>query len=288
MNAPDHDTHDASHPRWGFRAQSAIWMGGRAASPNMAPFAHEMTRWLKREQNFIRMCSEVHRDEEGAFTNPYTYHASTHFGLISSAISAAVEFVGGTCDISPFEAEARRLRLYNELVMASARFCETVIKQMLYCTNVPHRLYRNWSLGQLMAAQCTECRKAGPPHSYSLLGALACQYFQCRVFDECGFDHLALVNRRRNGEAAHAKQAGMNVRTAAESRAELCVSLTEVLNDLEHMTRHIGDVERCMVAEIELLIASQPGLPSADAFLAIRAKPRGIKPGTSASKAPSA
>jgi hypothetical protein len=61
-----------------------------------------------------------------------------------------------------------------------------------------------------------------------------------------------------------------------------------VLNDLEHMTRHIGDVERSMVAEIELLIASQPGLPSADAFLAIRAKPRGVRPGTLASKTPSA
>ncbi len=162
--------------------------------------------------------------------------------------------------------ETRRLRLYNELVMQSARFCEAVIKQMLYCTNVPHRLYKNWSLGQLMSADCKDCRKDGRPHAYSLLGALACQYYQCRVFEACGFDHLALVNRRRNAEAAHASQAGMNIRTAIDSRADLAAALTGVSNDLEHMARHIGDVEQAMIREIKLLLASLPGMPPFEAF----------------------
>lgn len=269
--------HAASHPKWEFRSESGIWLHGRVAGPNIAPYAAEMALWLKREQDHIAVCAEGDRNKPGAFTNPYSYHASTLFGLISSTIAASTAFIESDEDIPAFEAEAQRLRLYNELVISSARFCEAVIKQMLYCTAVPHQLYRNWSLGQLMAADCKKCRKTGTPHLYSMLGALACQYYQCRVLDECGFDHLALVNRRRNSEAAHASQAPMLVRSATKSRADLGVSLTEVCGDLEHMSRHIGDIEQAMVKEIELFIEWQPGMPPPNAFLAIPAKPRGIE-----------
>jgi hypothetical protein len=244
-------------------------------APNIVPYAAEMALWLRCEQDHIAVCSEEDRGKPGAFTNPYSYHASTLFGLISSAIATSVAFIESREDISVFDAEAQRLRLYNEMVISSARFCEAVIKQMLYCTAVPHQLYRNWSLGQLMAADCKKCRNAGKPHPYSLLGALACQYYQCRVLDECGFDHLALVNRRRNNEAAHASQSPMRLRSAVESRVDLGVSLTEVGGDLEHMARHIGDIERAMIKEIQLFIEWQPGMPPANAFLAIPAKPRG-------------
>lgn len=276
VSTTHNNAHDASHPRWDFRAESAIWFGTEAVEPNMMAFAFDLSKWLRRELHQIVVFNRGAEHAPGAPTNPYTYHVAAHFGLIVSAISAAMDFIESTEETPPFEAEARRLRLYNELVLESARFCEAAIKQMLYCTSIPESDYKNRSLGQLMAADCKPCRKAGSPHHYSLLGALACQYYQCQVFDACGFDHLALVNRRRNTDAAHASQAGMNVRTALESRADLALALTEVGNDLEHMARHIGDIERSMIREVRLLIARKPNMPSPDEFLAIPAKPRAL------------
>jgi len=72
----------------------------------------------------------------------------------------------------------------------------------------------------------------------------------------------------------------MRLRSAAESRADLSVSLTEVGGDLGHMARHIGEIEQAMIKEIQLFIEWQPRMPPVDAFLAIPAKPRGIDEGS--------
>jgi hypothetical protein len=176
--------------------------------------------------------------------------------------------------MSPLDAEVARIRLHNELVLYPARFCEAAIKQMLYCTRIPRRLYKRAGLGQLLAIECDTCRKAGAQqHDISLLGALAHQYFLCHTLEGCVFEHLKLVGHRRNVEAAHSDALSLNPRTAAASQQELDKVLDEVACLFKHMVDHIGQIEQRMLAEISLYIQHRPGMPPADGFMLIPARP---------------
>src|SRR5690242_8799201 len=170
--------HGATHPGWGFRRESAIWMGDEPWAPNMVAIAAEMSEWLSQAKPYMAVSSEAERNRPGSFTNPYTYHASSIGAALGAVINEAHAFVTSEEGMSPLDAEVARIRLHNELVLYPARFCEAAIKQMLYCTHIPRRLYKRASLGQLLAIECDTCRKAGAQrHDISLLGALAHQYF---------------------------------------------------------------------------------------------------------------
>lgn len=247
----------------------------------MVPYAAEMALWLRRERHYIAMSTEAEKGVVGSLTNPYSYNASTLFGIIASTISTAVDFIESVADMPSFDAEAQRIRLQNELALTSARFCEATIKQMLFCTSIPHKLYKNRSLGQLLAMDCKDCRKAKRvTHDYSLLGALAHQYFQCHILEGCAYDHLALVNRRRNNEAAHSSLPAMRLRSVSASREDLRVYLDESIAELLHILGHIGDIETAMMREIELFISHRPNLPPLDELMQIPSRPRSLEGAT--------
>lgn len=266
--------HGASHPPWVFRRESAIWCENEPIASNMAPLASEMFEWLSQTRRYMAICTESARGQPRSFTNPYTYFASTIAAVIGAAINAAHQFVTSTDQVDPLDAEITRIRLQNELILYSARFCESAIKQMLFCTQIPRRLYKNASLGKLLAIDCEACRKEKKkPHDISLLGALAHQYFLCPVFEGCAFQHLEMVGSRRNSEAAHSDVRVINPRTVAESRSDLHRILDEVAHEFRHMVEHIGQIEQKMLAEINLYIEHRPNLPPVDALMKIPARP---------------
>lgn len=267
--------HGASHPAWGFRREAVIWTGDAPICANMFPLAAEMCKWLKQKSQGLTACTEEMKGKAGSCTNPYTYHATAIGAALGAVINAAYAFSELAAPMDPLGAEVQRIRLQNELVLYVARFCEATIKQMLFCTQIPRRLYKRASLGQLLSIECDECRKAGKErHDLSMLGALAHQYFLCHTLDSCVLTHLQLVGRRRNLEAAHSDSQTLNVRGAAESQLHLARTLKDVGNEFGHMVDHIGQIEQQMITEISLHIAHWPNLPSIDGLMSIPARPR--------------
>jgi hypothetical protein len=73
----------------------------------------------------------------GGFTNPYTTSGITLQLLMARIINASHEYAAtDTPNLNEVDAEVERIRLYNEVLMYSARFCEVAIKQLLYCTQM--------------------------------------------------------------------------------------------------------------------------------------------------------
>jgi anti-sigma28 factor (negative regulator of flagellin synthesis) len=81
------------------------------------------------------------------------------------------------------------------------------------------------------------------------------------MLDGCAVDHLQLIARRRNQEAAHSDSQSIQPRTAAETRKHLAESISSIGNELVHMAGHIGDVETKMIKEMKLFIRSYPKPP---------------------------
>lgn len=253
----------ASHPEWVFRREAIQWLGTKPLKVNLVPFAKEMALWLAQRSSGLPLVTQHDQTRICQPSNPYTYS----LGAISLAIARIVNDVSEFCDsripLDGTDAEISRIRLESELVIYSARFCEAAIKQMLYCANFPQKLYKGASLGGLLAQPCVPCRSAKrPKHEISLLGALAHRYYLCHVLDGCAFDHLQIVSRRRNLEAAHSDSQSVNPRTAQESRSQLAETLQKVGHELGHMADHLGEIEEKMVSEIELAIRRWPEVPS--------------------------
>jgi hypothetical protein len=243
-----------------------IWMDDLPVGPNLAPFADEMRGWLQQKSN-LSVVTETTRSHPLGFNNPFTYHAASIGAGLGAIINAAFAFSESTDPMDPLDAEIERIRLHSELVINIARFCEATIKQMLHCTTVPRSMYVRATLGQLLALDCEQCRKASrPTHDISLLGALAHHYFECPSLEHCVLDHLKVVGERRKMDAAHSSAPTLNPRDAAASRADLRTVLDDAGYGLGHMADHIGTFERKMLAEINLVIFSWPNPPTLDAL----------------------
>jgi hypothetical protein len=264
--------HDASHPAFRLRKEAFVWDGDRAAAPNLVPLAAELKEWLGRRRSHLSLHSRLDAVEL-PYSNPYTFHASSIAASLMHIINSANDFACSGEALNPFEAEVTRLRLHTELVLYVPRFCEATMKQLLYCTDIPRRLYAKASLGGLLSVDCDRCRKAfkqdpsHPTHSLSLLGALAHRYFLCHTLETCVYDHLALVGKTRNVQAAHSDALDLNIRDAEASRADLAETLRTVGYGLGHMADHLGDIELRMLGELELRLASFPGMPKAEQLM---------------------
>lgn len=251
-----------------------VWIGDVPAKPNVAAISRDMCAWLQRKVHALSLFTKKSEELTCQVDNPYTFSLGTISLTIASAINDAWAFAESTELIDPVDAEVARIRLESELSINVARFCEAAIKQLLYCTSFPEKHYKHASLNQLLAKDCEACRKSGGEgHDVSLLGALAHRYFLCLKFDHCAFQHLKLMARRRNAEAAHANSPTLNPRSSDKSRADMNKSLLEIGQELGHMADHISDVEGKMIKEIELIIRHYPDRPSHEGLAKVSIRP---------------
>jgi len=155
------------------------------------------------------------------------------------------------------DAEIARVRNYNEQVLYIARVCESLTKQLLFCTQIPWRHYKRASLAQLLSTECRGCRSSGQKrHKLSYLGSLAHRYGLCGKFEQCLREHLKIVGRRRNVDAAHSDTPTLNVRSVEESRAQLNADTIELGNEFIHMLEHLNEIEDNMNKELEAAVQS--------------------------------
>jgi hypothetical protein len=257
--------HGASHPEWAYRREAIVWLGNIPIRPNIVPFATKMSLWTQQKIAALPLLTKLSAGLTCQPKNPYTYSLGAISLALGDTINDAAEFSESTAPIDPVDAEITRIRYESELIIYAARFCEAAIKQMLYCTQFPAKMYEKAPMGQLLARACESCARAGKErHDISLLGALAHRFSLCQMLDNCAFDHLQIVARRRNLEAAHSESQSIHPRTAAESRSHLAKSLREIGYELGHMADHIGTIEEKIIAETELFIRSYPTVPPID------------------------
>ena len=248
---PSHpDPNIAYHMNWQFHKDAYLWSGDGPSALNFFPFATEMGAWMRREGQ-LAFFSEDDPSAPDAYTNPYTYSASTISALFARTFSSTHAFGTSTDQIDPLEAEIERIALYNELALYTARLCEVTIKQLLYCTQIPRSWYKGASLGGLLSMDCRACKGNGSPrHRISLLGSLAHHFGQCLPIEHCLADHLRIVNRRRNIETAHSDSQLLKMRTTEESRAKVMEDSEAIGNDFVHMLQHISGLEVDMRNEL--------------------------------------
>lgn len=274
-NDPSADTYSpptrewhGTHHEWSYGTQAFIWSGKWITGVNLVPFATEMRKWMQ-QSGQITVLVKQHRSEKQAATNPYSYSGSAIALMLSQTINAHHEYaMSESPSDAPLDAEATRVRLFNEVLLYSARFCEVVIKQLLYCTQVPEKRYVRVALGQLLESPCPSCKKesGGTPHMVSWVGTLACPFHLCREFDHCAMDHMALVNTLRNSRAAHSGSEDLNPRTVRESKDQLHHDATKVLEGVVHLLTHIEKLESRMLDDIakkgaQINLLKRKGLP---------------------------
>src|SRR5690606_1685451 len=152
---------------------------------NFHPLATEFHQWLLQKGHFS-VFAEEHKGSLFSLTNPYSYNASVIAAILARAINATHDFATGSESLDGMEADIERIRLYNEQVLYTARFCEATIKQLLHCTQIPKNYYKDASLGGLLSVECRACKGSGKPrHKISMLGSLAHRYHLCLPFEHC-------------------------------------------------------------------------------------------------------
>lgn len=245
------DPNIAYHFDWGFRREALLWDDKYPIGVNFHPVATEFHQWLLQKGQFS-VFAEDHKNTVYSLTNPYTYHATVIAAILARTINASHEFATGTELLDDMEADIERIRVYNEQVLYTARLCEATIKQLLYCTQIPKSYYKDASLGALLSIECRACKSSGKPrHKISLLGSLAHRYHLCLPFEHCLFEHLKIVHRRRNVEAAHSETQTVRIRSASASRAQLMQDSLDAGNELVHMLQHISELETRMMNELK-------------------------------------
>jgi hypothetical protein len=241
---------------WGFRREALLYVGALPMRANFHPLATEVRAWLRQEGQFS-IFAEEHRAEHGAYTNPYTYHASALAAILAAAVNDSHAIASASGDADPMDIEIARVRSYNEQVLYVARLIEALIKQLLYCTQIAPMYYERASLEGLLSTECRGCQSANSKrHKLSLLGSLAHRYGLCRPFEACLFEHLKLVMRKRNSHAAHSESPLLNLRAPAVAREQLMNDSLEVGNECVHMLQHIAEIEQVMRAELKAAVVS--------------------------------
>lgn len=260
-----------THHSWSYRAHAFRWAGERIAGPNLLPLASEMRAWMM-QLGKLSLMSASEGPTSGGFTNLYTVSGVTLQLLTARIINASHEYATtDTPNHNEVDAEVERIRLYNEVLMYSARFCEVAIKQLLYCTQIPESRYKRMALGALLESPCPDCKRQSgkEPHLVSLVGTLAHPFHLCLEFEHCAMDHMDFVNQLRNSEAAHAGVQQLNIRSVEKSKSQLMQDSQKVLNDFVHLLSHVEDLERRVLDDLAekgrvINMLKKNGLPAED------------------------
>ena len=166
----------------------------------------------------------------------------------------SVAFADSQDQMDKTAAEIKRMRLYTEHVLYSARIVECFIKQLLFCTNFREGDYEKAALGALLSKDCTACRDSHRQrHRLSLLGSLAHRYHLCNEYEQCLSEHLKTVNRRRNVGAGHSVVSDFEPGPPDEARRKLIKDGLTLGEELLHMLHHIADIEQKMTDELQVM-----------------------------------
>jgi hypothetical protein len=63
-------------------------------------------------------------------------------------------------------------------------------------------------------------------------------------------DHMNIVNKLRNTQAAHSEVQTLNIRSTAESKAQLLHDINEELNGFVHMLSHLERLEQRFLLDL--------------------------------------
>lgn len=251
------DKNIAYHSEWGFRQEAVTWLNGRPVRPNFYPLGTTLRNWMLQKGNLWYFTSED-KLLPHALTNPYTYDGSILSVTYGQLINDSAAFATDAEPMDSTQVEIKRIRLYTEHVAHVARLCEAFIKQLLFCTNFVEGNYRGCALGSLLSKNCSGCQSLKEKrHKISMLGSLAHRYGFCGPYEHCLNEHMKIVNRRRDIEAAHSGVTEFRIQTPQEARNQLDADLTKLGEELIHMLEHISDIEEKMAAELNSLIAAQ-------------------------------
>lgn len=251
MQASKRDWHGI-HQTWSYHPRAFRWSGEMICGINFLPVATEMRAWML-QQGKLSLLPDKQAPEKGGFTNPFTNSGITLSLLMSQVINSSYDFTetvnpnhDGVCS------EIERVRLFNEILLYSARVCEVTIKQLLYCTQIPQKMYNRMALGQLLESNCPTCRRSNGKehHTVSMIGSLAHPYHLCLEFEHCAMDHMDFINKMRNSEAAHSNVQELNIKSSEASKAQLKKESTDVLSDFLHMLSHIEKLEQSMLLDL--------------------------------------
>ena len=241
-----------THHSWSYRPRAFRWEGERIAGVNLLSLAGEMRAWMQ-QRGQLALMPKLEAPTNGGFTNPYSANGVTLQLLLARTINASHTYATTeTPHHNDIDAEVERICFQNELLMYCARLCEVAIKQLLYCTQIPESRYKRMALGALLESPCPDCKRESgkEPHMVSWVGTLAHPFHLCLAFEHCAMDHMYLVNRLRNSEAAHSDVQRLNVRSVEASKLQLLRDSQDVLNNFVHMLSHVEDLERSMMADL--------------------------------------
>lgn len=246
--------------------------GPRYCRSQLSP-ACQRNASMAHSKGSLSLPPEIGKGGRGGLSNPYSFSGATLALILSRTVNDWHSYTNSTesVDHNSIDAEIERLRINNEVVLYSARFCEVAIKQLLYCTQIPEKRFSRMALGALLKSPCPSCKKENgrKPHSVSMVGTLAHPFHLCLEFEHCAMDHMALVNTKRNSEAAHSDIQMLNVRTVAESKAQLARDCDEILSGFIHMLSHLESLELRMLDDLvhkgeEIMRYQRNGLTTED------------------------
>lgn len=257
-NETTHIPHDnkniAYHMEWGFRQEAAVWKENIPIVPNFYPLATDLVNWMLRQGDLMFLPS-INNKSTIKYTNPYTNDGAILSIIFARIINDSANFVHNNVDIDPVQAEIKHIRLYTEQVLYIARLCEAFIKQLLFCTTFSEGDYRGSALGSLLSKNCNGCFSSKEKrHKISLLGSLAHRYDLCNLYEDCLNEHMKIVNRRRDVEAAHSGVIGFKDHTVLAIREQFGKEISDIGDNFVHMLGHISDIEIRMLRELRPLI----------------------------------
>jgi hypothetical protein len=150
---PHNNRKVAYHIEYEFRSEALVWRDNVPVEPNFYPYGTQMRKWMLRQYNDLPLLSAA----TSLITNPYSQSASVLVFAYQFIINDGATFAKSSDAVHPSIAEISRLRLLGENVLYTARLCEALIKQLLYCTTVLESEYRTATLGSLLSKNCHGC-----------------------------------------------------------------------------------------------------------------------------------
>jgi hypothetical protein len=138
----------AYHMNWNFRTQALRPTTNNRMAFNFHTLATDLKNWMRRKGK-LRFSTFKQSKLPGNFTNPYTHAGSVLAISFAQVIQDSAAFSESREPMDQADAEIKRLRLYTEHVLYSARISECLIKQLLFCTDFRESDYEKAALSAL-------------------------------------------------------------------------------------------------------------------------------------------